>query len=154
MEYNIIETQEDINLLMREYKGFHDSCIKELSYYSGGYVSADRAMYPFNSVRNVSAIFQSQISEHPTIEMRFELIHRLNLQPRLENYDCIIYDASLVKLGVLFYWSEWDGFQLEDIDSQKGTWLSAERIKWRLLENSLGEDKVYSNKLNEEPTSE
>ncbi|MCB7521847.1 hypothetical protein LIZ64_08860 [[Clostridium] hylemonae] len=153
MEYKSIETQEDIEIFMAGFNGFHDSCIKELYYYSGGYVSVDRAMYPFNSVRSVSIIFQSQISEHPAIEMRFELIHQLNLQPRREDYDCIIYDASLVKIGELFYWSEWGEFQLEDIGIKKGTWLSAEEIKWRALENSLGESKVYSNVLDEEPDS-
>lgn len=143
VEYKSIETQEDIDVLMMEFKDFHDSCIKELNYYSGGYVDVDRTMHPINSVRNVSIIFQSQISDYPVIEMKFELIHQLNLQPRPENYDCIIYESSLVKIDELFYWSEWGRFQLEDIHNCKGTWVSAEGIKWRFLQNALGEKSEF-----------
>jgi len=147
MDFNIIKTQEDINYLMEKFFYFHDSCIKELKYYSGGYVAENRAMFPFNSARNVSIIFQSQKGGLPAIEMQFEQTHRLNLEPRSDEFDCIIYESSLVKIDEVFYWSEWSNFKLDDINKINRTWISAEKIKWRQLNNAMGEKELYISEL-------
>lgn len=143
MEYIEIKYDSDIEKLMEEFGWFHDSCIKELKYYSGGYVDEDGDMYPFNSKRCVKIIFQSQNAHIRVIEMKFEKIQKLNLRPRYEEYDCIIYNASLKKINNLFYWSEWENFKEEDLKKEDGTWISAQKVSWRPLNNTFGDKEIY-----------
>ena len=44
MIFNIIDNQESIDYLMNQFNGFHDSCIKEVRYVSGAYVSQNGAI--------------------------------------------------------------------------------------------------------------
>ena len=143
MEYFEINDERDIENLMKEFNHFHDSCIKEIKYYSGGYVDEKGAMYPFNSERCVNIIFQSQGANTRVIEMKFEKIKKLNLSPRNEEYDCVIYGATLVKINDLFYWSEWENLKIEDLKNEEGTWISAEKLSWRRLENATGNKEIY-----------
>lgn len=43
-KWNEVNSQTDIDYLLGEYLGFHDSCLTELSYKSGAYVGEDNAM--------------------------------------------------------------------------------------------------------------
>jgi hypothetical protein len=143
MDYIEIKDEMDIEKLMQEFNWFHDSCIKELDYYSGGYVDEDGSMYSFNSSRCVKMIFQSQNAKARVIELKFDGIKKLNLFPRDEDYDCIIYGASLKRIDNMFYWSEWENFKIEDLTKEDGTWISSRQISWRVLENAFGNKKKY-----------
>ena len=143
MDYIELKNNKDIEKLMQKFNWFHDSCIKELQYYSGGYVGEDGSMYPFNSARCVKIIFQSQDTIAGVIELKFDGIKKLNLIRRNEEYDCIIYSASLEKIGNIFYWSEWGDFEIEDLTKEEGTWVSAEKVSWRTLKNAYGNKKIY-----------
>lgn len=135
MEFKEIKNEEDIMGLMQEFNWFHDSCIKELKYISGGYVDEDGSMYPFHSIRGLTIVFQSQNARARVIELKFDLVNELNLVPKNEEYDCVIDEASLVKIGNDFYWSEWENFKIEDINEVDGTWLSGQKVSWRKLIN-------------------
>lgn len=143
MNYFEINNDRDIEKLMEEFNYFHDSCIKELKYYSGGYVDENGAMYPFNSKRCVRIIFQSQNANTRVIEMKFEETEKLNLFPRNEDYDCVIYGVSLKKFENVFYWCEWEDFKIDDLKKEDGTWISAKKISWRPLENAFGNKEMY-----------
>ena len=65
-----------------------------------------------------------------------ELIEKLNLQPRGDDYESVIYGASLIVDDELYYWSDWAGLTLEDINEEEGTWISAKKVKWRPLQES------------------
>lgn len=143
MNYIEIKLDSDIEKLMEEFGWFHNNCIKELQYYSGGYVDEDGGMYPLNSVRNVKIIFQSQNAHTRVIEMKFEKIQKLNLVPRDEDYDCIIYEASLKKIHNLFFWSEWENLKIEDLQKENGTWISAQKVSWRPLKDAFGSQEMY-----------
>lgn len=134
MEFKEIVNEEDIRLLMQEYVGFHDSCIKEIKYVSGSYVNENRSMQPFNDVRRVEVLFQSQIAKKRDLELHFVKLKSMYLEPQDENYDGIIYEASLKQFEGLFYWCDWESFKKEDIDVTKGTWISSEKIMWRFRE--------------------
>lgn len=97
MNFFEINTNSDIELLMNEFGWFHDSCIKEMVYISGGYVEENGAMYPFDSVKCVIIVFQSQDAKYRTIEVKFEGVEQMNLVPKQDDYDNIIYEASLIK---------------------------------------------------------
>lgn len=143
MRYFEINDDRDIEKLMKEFNYFHDSCIKEIKYNSGGYVDEKGAMYPFNSKRCVKMIFQSQSANIRVIELKFDGITKLNLFPRNEEYDCVIYGASVKKIDNIYYWSEWENLKLEDLSKEEGTWVSADKISWRQLENAFGCEEIY-----------
>lgn len=82
MSYKMLTTQEDIKDFMNNFNYFHDSCIKEIKYISGGFVGEEKAMFPLNSKRIVSIIFQSQNAKYSVIEMQFSFITKLNLEPK------------------------------------------------------------------------
>lgn len=100
-------------------------------------------MYLINLLRQLNIIFQSQGGVYPMIGMQFELVHKFNLQPRSCEYDCIIYDSTLKCINGLFYWSEWGDFKLEDIDKTNGTWIAAEKVKWRPIDNLISDKEIY-----------
>ena len=103
MDFYEINTDYDIEQLMNNFGSFHDSCIKEIVYISGGYVEEDGAMNPFDSEKCVIIVFQSQCAKYRTIEVKFEGVVQMNLVPKPDYYDNIIYDASLIKNNELFY---------------------------------------------------
>ncbi len=78
MEWNSINTKDDIDKLMNVFGNFHDSCIKEVHYISGAYVNKDLEMNAINKRRNVTVVFQRQESNPSTIEVIFEKISKLN----------------------------------------------------------------------------
>lgn len=143
MNWNVIETQEDIDKLMNDYGYFHDGCIKELKYISGGYVDENLSMSPINSLRNLSIIFHRQYKNPSAIEMIFEGIQKMNLEPSDGSHDCIIYEASLKKINGFYYWADWDNFKITDLDEIKRTWISASKIKWRVADGYMGKEEVY-----------
>lgn len=144
MSWHEIHSKKDIDKLMEFYGEFHDSCIKEIRYVSGAFVDEDRSMYPVDSERILSVVFQSQEKGVGALELMFIGLNKLSLVPRKENYDCIILEASLVQYDGLFYWSEWSDFTIADINEVEGTWISAKKIAWRQIPNGLGEDEIFT----------
>lgn len=43
-DWNYIEDKQDIDRLMKEFLGFHDSVIKQINYITGDYVDKDGSM--------------------------------------------------------------------------------------------------------------
>lgn len=145
VSYNVIKNDNDILKLMEDYNYFHDSCIKELHYLSGGWVGEDLAMSPFNVQRKISIIFQRQGRPNSVIELVFLGVNKLNLEPRDEKYDCIILGASLKIVNDLIYWSEYDDCNENNLANEEGTWISASQVMWRVLPDALGEKQIFIN---------
>ena len=145
MKYNVIKNANDILYLMEKYNDFHDSCIKEIHYLSGGFVGENLAMYPINDQRRVSIIFQRQGASDSVIELLFMGVDKINLEPRNEEYDCIIFGASLKIVNNLVYWSEYDDFDENDLVNERGTWISARQVMWRELPGALGDQPIFIN---------
>ncbi|MDD2268460.1 MAG: hypothetical protein PHY15_02785 [Eubacteriales bacterium] len=131
--WNYIETQEDAESLMEQVSGFHDSVLKELNYISGAYVDSNKSMYPKADLRKVAMCFESQWCQ--PIEMIFEGVTTLNLRPSGDNYDSIIFGASLyVKDASVFFCDDY----LEKIDrSYEGTWITAYSLRWRFITDEI-----------------
>lgn len=146
MTYNIIKDESDIKRLMEVYGYFHDSCIKEIKYMSGAYVSEELAMNPFNDQRRLSIIFQRQDVPNSVLELVFLGVNKLNLEPKDTSYDCIIYGAMLKKIDDLFYWNESDCLEdelPEEMLKDDRTWVLAEQVMWRVLPDALGDEPLY-----------
>lgn len=110
MNFIEVKALNDIEELMEKFDGFHDSCIKEMKYVSEAYVNKMGEIHPVNTIRKVEMVFQSQLARYKTIEIQFEKISRMNLEPCNKNYNCIILGASLKKTENTFYWAAWENF--------------------------------------------
>ena len=127
--WNYIEAQDDIDNLMNETAGFHDSIIKSLNYISGGYVASNKSMYPFDSKRTITLLVDSQITD--PIEMVFEGVTAMSLHPSGESRTAEILGSSIfMKDGVILFSDE----ILSDFDtSHMGTWITSYSLRWRFV---------------------
>ena len=141
--WNEIATKEDIVNFMNIFGGFHDSCIKEISYISGAFVGDDLAMMPINNMRTADIVFQRQFRNPMAIVMRFSGLKKLHLAPNGSNYTCEIYDAAMFINENLIYWADNNYATEENIETYDGTWICAEKLQWRVIDECMGEDKIY-----------
>lgn len=145
-----INTEKDIEEFLVLYGYFHDSCIKEVKYESGMYVDKELRMKAVNDKRKLSVVFQRQWKNPTTIEVVFESLVCLHLEPVNECYDGSIFCASLIKQGDSFFWIDDDiskDTNIDEIISKKEeyTWIKAEKVKYRIVEQYLGQDMIYIN---------
>ena len=140
--WNGIHTEEDLNKFLETYGGFHDCCLKELRYVSGAYVEEDLGMSPVNNQRKLYLLLQRQNEKFPVLELEFSKLIKLNLQPTDENYTCEILDVSMFWEDGKIYWGDSNWFQTER-EQYEGTWLCAKQVRWRILENALGNQELY-----------
>lgn len=141
--WNIVSTNEDITQFMERMCNFHDSCIKEISYLSGAYVSDNLSMYPLNSHRILRVVIQRQCKNDSMIEMVFHGLKCLKLFPVDENYTCEILDSTMVMKNGNIYWCECDDLSESELDNYNGTFICASTLKWRSIENRMGEKEFY-----------
>lgn len=145
-EWNEINTQEDIDHLMSLYHHFHDSCLKELKYVSGMHVDADKSMAATNSKRQVHIVIQGQWTPS-VIEMVFDKVIHVGLKPANEYSDGIIYEAYIAKEDGYYIWFDSARFNDDYRELYKFndvTFIKSEKIKWRINENYIGEDEIFS----------
>ena len=137
-----IHNEADLNQLLETYGGFHDSCLKELRYVSGAYVRDNLWMHPFNDQRKLYLLMQRQSESNSVLELEFSGLVQMNLQPNDENYTCEILDVSMFLEDGKIWWGDSSWFQTER-EKYDGTWLCAKQVRWRILENGLGNRELY-----------
>ena len=128
-----ISTEQDLRYLMEKTYGFHDSCLKELSYVSGAYVDDELWMRPVNDQRSLRVVIQRQFKEDPVIELEFSGLHHLLLRPVDESYTCEILDATLLLTQDRVYWCDCGGLTEETIPDYHGTVICASKLRWRSI---------------------
>ena len=138
-----INTDEEIQRFMQKVGNFHDSCIKEMSYISGSYVSDDLSMYSVNDQRVLRVVIQRQKEEDSMIELEFQGLKYLNLSPVDENYTCEMIDSTLIKKDGYFYWCDSGNISESEIDDYAGTLICASKLKWRSIKNHMGKKVFY-----------
>lgn len=141
--WNEIVDNQDIENFMNHICYFHDSCIKELKYLSGAYVDEDLSMYPVNDRRIVRIVIQRQFKDCSTIEMEFSGLKYLKLFPQDDNYTCEILDSTMILKHNCIYWCNCGGLVEKDLDNYKGTIICASKLRWRSIDNFLGEKEFY-----------
>lgn len=126
--WNYIETQADIDSLMNEYKGFHDSILKELSYVSGEYVDNEKRMYLKSAgSKQVKLVYNSDwAKEIEIILLSPRIVH---LIPAEENYMSVLYETSILikDCAVYFFDSNIDKIP----DEYTGTYFKSMGMMWR-----------------------
>ncbi|WRS27150.1 hypothetical protein U6B65_12560 [Oscillospiraceae bacterium MB08-C2-2] len=148
MDWKEVNTQKDIDELLGAYGNFHDSCITNLRYDSGSYVTSDKAMH-FSGAddRNLIVAFQCQW-DPITIELCFSGLRRLHLVGWQDNYLNNISSAYLAfhekllpgKPERLIVWSDTDGFEPKTVSESNAltepadTYMISNRLKWRIID--------------------
>jgi hypothetical protein len=144
-----IVNQADIDFLNKSYGGFHDSCITELNYLSGGYVNENLSMgFGDAPDRKVSVILKRQWK--PTkLELLFEGMRRMNIAGWQNNSYCEIF-ACYLKLqndlikgrdDNLVVWADdmsFDpkgAFDRKILEEPMVTYIISESLRWRLFED-------------------
>ena len=122
---------------------FHDSCIKELRYISGAYVDEDLSMYPLNDKRILDVIIQRQFKDLSMIEMQFIGVKCLKLYPTDEEYTCEILDSTMFFKDDSIYWCDCGDISKNDFEEYEGTLISASKLRWRSIENKMGQEDFY-----------
>ena len=138
-----INDEKDIECFMEKVVFFHDSCIKEMKYLSGAYVSDDLSMYPVNDKRILNVIIQRQFEDISMIEMQFIGLKYLKLFPTDEKYTCEILDSIMLLKDDCIYWCDCGDVSENDFEDYKGTIICASKLRWRVIENRMGEADFY-----------
>ena len=138
-----IKTEQDILDFMNKVCYFHDSCVKEMKYLSGAYVGEALSMHPINDCRILKVVIQRQFDDIPMIELEFEGLKYLHLSPTDEEYTCEILDSTLLLKGDCIYWCD-ERISEADLDSYDGTVVCSSKLRWRAVENCMGQAEFYT----------
>jgi len=135
MSWCVIKNQDDAASLMTLLGGFHDECLREAHLWTGHWVSKDLSMTCSDSLDNcIRILVQRQFKDPSAIELLFEEVTRFNLVPSPENYESIIFEATLLVQNGTIYWTPNVGWWPESPSRDEVTWVSAKRLRWRRVE--------------------
>lgn len=143
MAWNEIKEKKDIDKLLEEYYGFHDSCLVELNYKNGMYVDEEGSMnFGTDEERELHMIFQSQCTKR-VLELCFTSVKKFYMADWQDNYGYEILDCYLEILTnekeSLVIWAD-----SKEFDPRKGlggekeselttTYIIAGNLKYRYL---------------------
>ena len=138
-----INTQAEADAFLARMYGFHDSCVKELSYSSGAYVEGDLSMYPVNGQRILRMVLQRQFADPSMIELAFTGVSLVRLTPEDETHTCELEDVTLLVQAGRVCWCDRGGITAEEMLSYDGTVIFAKEVFWRPVEGHMGEAPFY-----------
>ena len=125
--WHIIKNSNDIIDFLSSVDFFHDSCIKELQYVSGSYITSDFSMYAIYDWRRLNIIIQQQSQMHPTIELEFSGLSEVIVRPQNPHYstsEILHIEMKYEENMIVFYDSSDDKLGY-------GIYVCAESVKWR-----------------------
>ena len=147
--WNEIKNEIDIENLMEEYCGFHDSCIVSINYQSGALVDDKNAMTNGKLLEySIEMVLHSQCNK--PIELLFTGVRKCNIVGWEDNYFCDIFGAYLnfhsdilskTRDDKLIVWADCDGFDPINYTEEKtistngeySTYVIAEKMFWRIM---------------------
>ena len=141
MKWTIIKSQEDVDCMNEMFGEFHDCCLKEVCFSTGGYVSGDLSMNVI-SLPIARFLFQRQMRNPSVIEVEFKDIIQINIKPVEKDQGVDIIGTHLYLEEGIFFWSEKD-YEFHDSDKDKYTWIAARFVQWRERDDLLGGKMVY-----------
>lgn len=141
--WNVVDNNHDLEQFLESIYYFHDSCIKEMRYISGAYVTEELSMFPVNVCRTLSIIIQRQFADIPMIELEFEGLKYLRLSPAEDPYTCEILDATMILKQDCIYWCDCGGLSETDMNSYDGTVICASKFRWRAISSCMGQERFY-----------
>ncbi len=141
--WHTVSNRDETEAFMEQVGYFHDSCIKELKYISGAYVSDRLSMQAINNKRELSLIIQRQYENPSMLELQFEELKYLKLFPVGTEYTCEISGATMLCLDGYIYWADSDELCEDNLSDYDGTLICAKRMKWREIDGCMGKDEFY-----------
>jgi hypothetical protein len=139
-----IRTQADADALLDRFGHFHDACLRELHLWTGHWVSLDLSMScPGDLDVKIRALIQRQFTKPSAIEFYFEEVTRFNLVPTPQNYDSIIFSATLLVRDGQVFWSPEENWSPEMPNPTGDTYIAARRASWRDASDWLGSTLRY-----------
>ena len=106
MDWKEINSENDINDLLKTFGGFHDGVLREMHLWNDYYVGEDLSMNSGDGMLNAKVLFQRQWEKPSTIEMLFLGVNNINIISTPLNYWYMIFDTTLVYKDGLYYWAE------------------------------------------------
>lgn len=147
--WNEIKNENDIEIIMNEYGGFHDSCIVSVNYHSGAYVDDNGGMANGELLEHsVEMVLHSQWNN--PIELRFIGVRKCSIVGWQDNYFCDIFGAYLsfhtdllgkTRDDKLIVWADYENFNPTNYIEEKlispnaanCTYIIAEKLLWRII---------------------
>ena len=145
--WNEIKTQDQVQELMDKVLFFHDSCIKEMKYVSGAYVTDTLAMYPINDKRVLSVLIQRQFNDIPTLELQFTGVKYLKLCPNGPEFTSEILGATIILKEDSIIWCDYDNLTEDQMDEYASTVICAECMRWRIIDDEMGDRPFYESRM-------
>ncbi len=151
--WNEIKNEKDIENLMNEYGGFHDSCIVSVNYQSGTYVDRDGGtVFSGPSEHSVNMVIHSEW--FAPVELRFIGVRKCSIVGWQDDFCGDIYGAHIgfhsdllgkTRDDKLIVWADKSGFDPSDyteenIISRSGnnhTYVVAEKMFWRFTAEEI-----------------
>ena len=141
--WKTITTNDEIIQFMETVCYFHDSCLKEMSYLSGAYVNENFSMFPLNNRRILRVVLQRQCEKFSMIEMEFYGLKTLKLFPIDESCTCEIANSTMIIKDKNIYWCDCNDLSRTHSDDFAGVLICASSLRWRSIENHMGEKAFY-----------
>lgn len=101
-------------------------------------------MYPLNDRRVLKVIIERQFKENSMIEMEFEGLKYLKLNPVDETYTCEILGATMFWKKHCIYWCDCEGLSETDTETYGGTVICASKLRWRPINGCMGARAFYT----------
>ena len=92
---------------------------------------------------HVRLLIQRQFSAPSAIELLFDEVMGLNVAPSPDNYDSIIFEATLLLKEGVFYWADVGDWLPDQEDIIHTTWIAAQKLKWRDASEWMGGELRY-----------
>ncbi len=125
--WNYIESEHDIEYLMKEFDSFEDSVLKEMSYISGDYVESGYMTLKPAGGKQVRLVYNSQSADEIEIILLSPRI--CHLVPAEENYSSDLYEASIIIKDSMVYF--YHSCVEEVIEDYNGTFFKSLGLMWR-----------------------
>lgn len=139
--YELITT-EDLQQFMDLVGCFHDGCIREIHVDSGHYVAENLSM-TVGGKTTAHMLVQRQFRAPSAVELYFDNVVRLAVNPPPLGYDAIIYEATFCLREQVFYWAESKEWDTDSRNRDDFTWIAARRVWWRDASEWMGPDLRY-----------
>lgn len=138
MKWYEIKTSADIEYLQMLYNNFADVTLVGYKFESGNFVDENQVSHEFNN-NKLCLLFQRLDINPNSIGIMFEHTKRFNFFAPIGSEDSWrseINFAKVVKNDTWFYWTTWEGFDLENEEHLKYNdfiLVEAQQIKWRIV---------------------
>ncbi len=151
-----IDSQPSIDRLLREFGGFHDACLREVSIATETYIDEDLAMSCPGELDTSALLFlQGQNRSLPAIEIKCERVTSIHLIPTPEGCDSIIWggeiriDKKICRIALNFIGGPLKGPPNSSIFIKPRSYeepdieITAEAVAWRPIYDGLGKQLRY-----------